>query len=39
MVLCDEDVQRITGQWAREMEKEERKLLWKTIIEKHYRKG
>jgi hypothetical protein len=21
------------------MEKEERKLLWKTIIEKHYRKG
>jgi hypothetical protein len=39
MVLCDEDVQRITGQWARETEKEERTSLRKTIIGKYYRKG
>jgi hypothetical protein len=39
MALSDEDIQRITGQWARETEKEERKLIRKTAIGKYYRKG
>jgi hypothetical protein len=39
MILRDEDVQKITDQWARETEKEERKLIRKTAIRKYYRKG
>jgi hypothetical protein len=39
MILRDEDVQRITDQWARETEKEERKLVRKQAIGKYYRKG
>jgi hypothetical protein len=39
MILCDEDVQRISDQWAREAEKEERKLVRKKAIGKYYRKG
>jgi hypothetical protein len=39
MILHDEDVQRITDQWARETEEEERKLVRKTAIGKYYRKG
>jgi hypothetical protein len=39
MILHNEDVQKITGQWAREAEKEERKLLRKTVIGKYYRRG
>jgi hypothetical protein len=39
MILRDEDVQRITGQWAREAGKEERKLVRKKAIGKYYRKG
>jgi hypothetical protein len=39
MILRDEDVKRITDQWAREAEKEERKLIRKQAIGKYYRKG
>jgi hypothetical protein len=39
MILRDEDVQRITGQWEREADKEERKLIRKQAIGKYYRKG
>jgi hypothetical protein len=39
MILRDEDVKKITDRWAREAEKEERKLLRKTAIGKYYRKG
>jgi hypothetical protein len=39
MILHDEDVKKITDQWAREAEKEERKLVRKTVIGKYYRKG
>jgi hypothetical protein len=39
MILGDEDVQKITGQWAGEVGKEERKLLRKTVIGKYYRRG
>jgi hypothetical protein len=39
MILHDGDVQRITDQWAREAEKEERKLIRKKAIGKYYRKG
>jgi hypothetical protein len=39
MILRDEEVKKITGQWAREAEKEERKLVRKTTIGKYYRKG
>jgi hypothetical protein len=39
MILRDEDVKRITNQWARETEKEERKLIRKQAIGKYYRKG
>jgi hypothetical protein len=39
MILRDEDVQKITDQWAKKAEKEERKLLRKTAIGKYYRKG
>jgi hypothetical protein len=39
MILRDEDVKRITDQWARETEKEERKLIRKQAIGKYYRKG
>jgi hypothetical protein len=39
MILRDEDVQKMTDQWAREAEKEERKLLRKKAIGKYYRKG
>jgi transposase len=38
MILRDEDVRKITDQWAREAEKEERKRLRKTVIGKYYRK-
>jgi hypothetical protein len=39
MILRDEGVQKITDQWARETEKEEQKLIRKTIIGRYYRKG
>jgi hypothetical protein len=39
MILRDEEVQKITGQWAREVAREERKLLRKKAIGKYYRKG
>jgi hypothetical protein len=39
MLLRDEDVQRITDQWAWETEKEKRKLLREKVIGKYYRKG
>ncbi|MDR2072818.1 MAG: hypothetical protein LBP60_05245 [Spirochaetaceae bacterium] len=39
MILHDETVQKITEQWARETEKEERKLIRKKAIGKYYRKG
>jgi hypothetical protein len=39
MILRDETVQKITDQWARETEKEERKLIRKKAIGKYYRKG
>jgi hypothetical protein len=39
MILRDDDVQRITGQWARETEKEEWKLVRRQAIGKYYRKG
>jgi hypothetical protein len=39
MILRDDDVQKITDLWAREAEKEERKLLRKKAIGKYYRKG
>jgi hypothetical protein len=39
MMLSDEDVKKITDQWAREAEKEERKLIRKQAIGKYYRKG
>jgi hypothetical protein len=39
MILRDENVQKITDQWARETEKEERKLLRKKAVGKYYRKG
>jgi hypothetical protein len=39
MILHEEDVQKITDQWARETEKEERKLIRKRAIGKYYRKG
>jgi hypothetical protein len=39
MILRDEDVQKITGRWAGETEKEERKLIRKKAIGKYYRKG
>jgi hypothetical protein len=39
MILRNEDVQKITDQWARETEKEERKLIRKQAIGKYYRKG
>jgi hypothetical protein len=39
MILRDETIQKITGQWARETEKEDRKLIRKQAIGKYYRKG
>jgi hypothetical protein len=39
MILHNETVQKITGQWAHEAEKEERKLIRKKAIGKYYRKG
>jgi hypothetical protein len=39
MILRDEDIQRITGQWAKDAEMEERKLIRKKVIGKYYRKG
>jgi hypothetical protein len=39
MILRDETIQKITDQWAREAEKEERKLVRKQVIGKYYRKG
>jgi hypothetical protein len=39
MILCDEDIKRITDQWARGTEKEERKLIRKQAIGKYYREG
>jgi hypothetical protein len=39
MILRDEDVQKITDQWAGKTEKEERKLVRKRAIGKYYRKG
>jgi hypothetical protein len=39
MILRDAAVQKITEQWAREAEKEERKLIRKQVIGKYYRKG
>jgi hypothetical protein len=39
MILHDETVKKITGQWARETAKEERKLIRKQAIGKYYRKG
>jgi hypothetical protein len=39
MILRDEAVQKITEQWTREAEKEERKLIRKQVIGKYYRKG
>jgi hypothetical protein len=39
MILHDETVKKITDQWAREAEKEERKLIRKQAIGKYYRKG
>jgi hypothetical protein len=39
MILHDETVQKITDQWAKETEKEERKLIRKKAIGKYYRKG
>jgi hypothetical protein len=39
MILRDEEVQRITDQWAGETKKEERKMIRKTAIGKYYRKG
>jgi hypothetical protein len=39
MILHDETVQKIADQWAKETEKEERKLIRKQAIGKYYRKG
>jgi hypothetical protein len=39
MILRDETIQKITDQWAREAEKEERKLIRKQVIGEYYRKG
>jgi hypothetical protein len=39
MILRDEDVQKITDQWAKETEREERKLVRERAIGKYYRKG
>jgi hypothetical protein len=39
MILHNGTTQKTTDQWARETEKEERKLLRKTVIGKYYRKG
>jgi hypothetical protein len=39
MILHSETVQKITGQLARETEKEERKLIRKKAIGNYYRKG
>jgi hypothetical protein len=39
MILHDETVKKITEQWAREAEKEERKLIRKQAIGKYYWKG
>jgi hypothetical protein len=39
MILRNEGIRKITDQWAKETEKEERKLLRKKAIGKYYRKG
>jgi hypothetical protein len=39
MILDDKEVQKISGQWALEAEKEERKAVREKAIGKYYRKG
>jgi hypothetical protein len=39
MVLKDEEIRKIKDQWAREAEKEERKIVRKAAIGRYYRKG